>query len=76
MAGSLGVALGIFAYLSILCNIKSFGVPFMIGTSSIEKNKGHGYFLPQIWRRENRSAFLHPQKEKKQEKISMKWKGE
>ena len=76
MAGSLGLALGIFAYLSILCNIKSFGVPFMIGTSSIEKNKGHGYFLPQIWRRENRSAFLHPQKEKKQEKISMKWKGE
>ena len=76
MAGSLGIALGIFAYLSVLCNIKSFGVPFMIGTSSLEKSKGHGYFLPQIWKRENRSAFLHPQKEKKQEKISMKWKGE
>lgn len=76
MAGSLGLALGIFAYLSILCNIKSFGVSFMTGTSSIEKTKGHGYFLPQIWKRENRNAFLHPQKEKKQEKISMKWKGE
>ena len=76
MAGSLGIALGIFAYLSVLCNIKSFGVPFMIGTSSLEKSKGDRYFLPQIWKRENRSAFLHPQKEKKQEKISMKWKGE
>lgn len=76
MAGSLGIALGIFVYLSMLCNIKSFGVPFMTGTSLVEDSKGHGYFLPQIWKRENRSSFLNPQKEKKQEKISMKWKGE
>lgn len=74
MAGALGIALGIFVYISMLCDIKSFGVPFMIGMSPLENTKGHGYFLPQLWKRENRANFLNPQKVKKQDKISMKWR--
>ena len=76
IAGSLGIALGIFVYLSMLCDIKSFGIPYMTGVSPLDSSKGHGYFIPQIWKRENRTAFLGSQKMKKQDKISMKWKGE
>lgn len=76
IAGSLGIALGIFVYLSMLCDIKSFGIPYMTGISPLDSSKGHGYFIPQIWKRENRTAFLGSQRMKKQDKISMKWKGE
>ena len=72
----MGIALGIFVYLSMLCDIKSFGIPYMTGVSPLDSSKGHGYFIPQIWKREDRTAFLDPQKMKKQDKISMKWKGE
>ena len=73
-AGFLGIALGLFVYLSILCDTKSFGVPYMIGVSSLENTKGYGYFLPPIWNREYRASFLNPQKATKQDHISMKWK--
>ena len=73
-AGFLGIALGLFVYLSILCDTKSFGVPYMIGVSSLENTKGYGYFLPPIWKREYRASFLNPQKATKQDHISMKWK--
>lgn len=74
MAGMLGIAVGIFAYLALLCNIKSFGISYMTNSSNTDNSKGFGYFLPYIWKREYRSSFLNPQKEKKQEHISMKWK--
>lgn len=76
MAGSLGISLGIFAYLGLLSNIKSFGVSYLTMNSNSENQKGFGYFLPQIWKREYRSSFLNPQKEKKQEHISRKWRNQ
>lgn len=76
MAGSLGIALGIFAYIGLLSNLKSFGVSYMTISSNSENQQGFGYFLPQIWKREYRSSFLNPQKEKKQEHISRKWRNQ
>lgn len=74
MSGFFGIALGFFVYLAMLCNTDSFGVPYMVNTSTLENSKRHSYFLPPIWNREYRASFLNPQKEERQEPISMKWK--
>lgn len=39
MAGSLGISLGIFAYLGLLSNIKSFGVSYLTMNSNSENQK-------------------------------------
>ena len=74
LCGFLGIALGLFVYMVLMCDSKSFGVPYTVGISPFEKVKGSSYYLPPIWKREYRSAFLSPQKENKQKHISMKWK--
>ncbi len=74
IAGFLGISIGLFVYLSILCNIKSFGVPFMAPFAPATNSKGNGYFLPPIWKQEYRATYVAPKKEKAQEPISMKWK--
>ena len=74
LCGFLGIALGLFVYMILLCDLKSFGTPYTVGISPFEKIRGNSYYLPPIWKREFRSNFLNPQKEKKQEHISMKWK--
>lgn len=74
IAGFLGISMGIFVYLSILCSIKSFGVYFMLPFAPTTNSKGNGYFIPPIWKQEYRANYLAPKKEKAQEHISMKWK--
>ena len=74
LCGFLGIALGLFVYLSMMAGTTSFGVPYMTGVSPLEKEKGNTYFLPPIWKREYRSTFLRSKKEKKQADISMKWR--
>ncbi len=72
MAGFLGIGLGLFVYIALLCSLDSFGVPF---TSPLANtSKGNGYLLPPIWKRENRASYMTTKREKDQEKISMKWK--
>lgn len=74
LCGFLGIALGLFAYMVMMCDSKSFGVPYTIGISLLEHVKGSSYFLPPVWKREFRSGFLNSKKEAKQGHISMKWK--
>ncbi len=74
MAGFLGIAIGLFVYISLLCNQKSFGVSFTAPFAPSTNHKGNGYLLPPIWEREYRAPYIAPTKEKSQEKISMKWK--
>ena len=71
--GFLGIGVGIFAYLSILCNIKSFGVPFTSPFSPVNLGNSMGYVVPPTWKQENRSGFVSPQQIKRQNKISKKW---
>ena len=73
LCGFLGIALGLFVYLSMMAGTTSFGVPYMTGVSPMEKVNGNTYLLPPIWKREYRSTFLRSKKEKKQANISMKW---
>ncbi len=76
VAGFLGIGLGIFTYMTMLCSMKSFGVPYTVPFAPVTHSKGNGYFIPPIWKQEYRANFLSPKKEKAQQKISMKWKYE
>ncbi len=74
MAGFVGIGIGLFIYLSVLCSLNSFGVPITVPVAPKIKEKGHGLFLAPIWKREFRAKYIAAKKEKSQEKISMKWK--
>ncbi len=74
MAGFLGIALGLFIYISILCSLKSFGVSFAAPFAPASNSDGNGYLLPPIWKREYRAPYMATKKQKDQDKISMKWK--
>lgn len=74
IAGFLGISMGVFVYVSILCNIRSFGIPFMVPYAPAQNSRGNSYFIPPIWKQEYRATYLAPKKQKAQEHISMKWK--
>ncbi len=71
--GFLGIGVGIFAYISILCSIKSFGVSFMAPFAPTTVGDSMGYVVPPTWKQENRNSFLSTQKVKRQNDISKKW---
>lgn len=73
-AGFLGIGVGLFVYLSMLCSLKSFGVPYTTPIAPSYNTKGNGFFIPPIWKQEYRASFLSPKKKKAQEDVSMKWK--
>ena len=72
-AGCLGIGVGLFIYVSMLCSIKSFGVPYTAPLTPSGNMRGTGYFVPHFWKQEYRPSFLSPKKEKAQAKISRKW---
>lgn len=74
MGGFLGLSTGIIVHLTILCFIKSFGVPYLEPNIISDTNSGKGLILSSAWRRENRSESLKTKRPKEQEKISMQWK--
>lgn len=74
MAGFLGIAIGLFVYISLLCSLQSFGVSYTTPFAPAVNSKGNSYLLPPIWKREYRAPYVAPKKEEEQEKISMKWK--
>lgn len=73
-AGFLGIGTGLFVYISIICDMESFGVSYSIPYSTMENLRSAGIVLPPIWKRESRSAYLSTKKSQKQKNISMKWK--
>ena len=77
MAGFLGIAVGMFVQTIILCSLKSFGCPY-ITPFVVNNNKRSltSYFLPPIWKRENRSNTVSPKRKYSQGKTSMVWKNQ
>lgn len=73
-AGFLGIGVGLFVYISMICDMDSFGVPYATPYSHMENLKNSGIILPPIWKRENRASYLDTKKQQKQGHISMKWK--
>lgn len=76
MSGFLGIGIGVFVYLSTLCDIESFGVSYTAPYAPTFLKKNNGFLLPPIWKREYRKTYLATKREEKQEKISMKWKSQ
>lgn len=74
IAGFIGIGIGIFVYLSTLCDIESFGVPYTTPYAPTINSKNNRFLLPPIWRREYRATYIASKREKKQDKISMKWR--
>ena len=71
IAGFLGIAIGLYVYLCILCSLKSFGVPYVNPNSN---KKPKNFFVLPTWMQEFRHNYLHPKREQAQGKISMKWR--
>lgn len=74
VAGFLGIGIGLYIYVTFLCSLKSFGVPYTTPISPAYKTKGNGYFIPPIWKQEYRAGFISPKRIQAQDNISMKWK--
>ena len=74
MAGFLGIALGLFVYISLVCSLRSFGVSYTTPFAPSSDSKGNGYLLSPIWKREYRPSYVASKRAKEQEKIAMKWK--
>lgn len=74
IGGFLGIGIGLFIYISLLCDMSSFGISYFTPYSNMENLKENGIILPSIWKREFRSTFLNTKRKRKQEDISMAWK--
>ncbi len=74
LSGFLGVGIGLFVYVTILCSLKSFGVPYMVPFAPMTKSEGNGYFISPIWKREKRPDYLNSKKKNAQNHISMEWR--
>ncbi len=72
--GFLGIGIGLFLYITMICSLTSFGVPYAAPLSPAYKTKGNGFFIPPIWKQEYRISFISPKKKESQGKISMKWR--
>ena len=72
--GFFGIALGIFVHLVILCNVTSFGVPYLTPFSPVRKGalKDDLLIVP-IWKQEMRPIFLKPKEQRREPKFSKKW---
>lgn len=73
-AGFLGIAFCFIFHLTALAHINSFGVSYLSPMSPVSKDPNSEYFLPPLWKRENRRNFLNTKKPFKEDKISRKWK--
>ena len=74
ITGFLGIAVGLFVYITVLCGLKSFGVSYMAPYSPFTTMKGNGYFEITAWKQEKRPDYLNPKIVTREPNISMKWK--
>ena len=75
ICGFLGIGVGLFIQGIILASLKSFGVSYLSPYAPYSNSTSDAnYFIPPMWRRENRASFLNTKKQKSQQSISMKWK--
>ena len=74
ITGFLGIAVGLFIYITVLCGLRSFGVSYMAPYSPFTSMKGNGYFEISAWKQEKRPDYLNPKIVNREPNISMKWK--
>lgn len=74
ITGFLGIAVGLFVYITVLCGLRSFGVSYMTPYSPFTTMKGNGYFEISAWKQEKRPDYLNTKIVDREPNISMKWK--
>ncbi len=74
LAGFLGIAVGLFIHLTILCSLKSFGVPYLAPYAPLNVKSNSKYLLKPAWKREYRDEYLATKRPKSQGHISLKWR--
>ncbi len=73
--GFYGIALGIFLYAVMLGSKTSFGVPFLAPLAKGKNGSiGSSVFMSPLWKKEKRPDFLSTKDDKKEPKISRRWK--
>ena len=72
--GFLGITCGTIIHLTIVYNMKSFGVSYVEPTILNNTNSGKSIILSSPWKRENRAEYLKTKRPKEQDSISMSWK--
>ena len=73
-AGFFGIAIGIFAYLTYMATLSSFGIPFLAPLPGSSDNGFFGtMFVKRLWKAEKRPSYLHPEKPRREPKISRHW---
>jgi spore germination protein KA len=73
IAGFYGISIGVFIMSGLLCNMKSFGVPFLSPVAP-KLRKGKDLILRHpIWKDEFRPDMIDPQNLRKQGKNSRGW---
>ena len=73
-SGFIGIAVGLFIHISILCSLKSFGVPYLTPYAPINIKSKSKYLLKPAWKREFRDEWLATKRPKAQSEISLKWR--
>lgn len=74
IAGFLGISMGLFVYICLLSNVKSFGLNTTTPFAPYVNSKSNKYFVAPAWKREYRPEYLDPKISKSQDDISMKWR--
>lgn len=74
VAGFFGIAIGLFIYLSKLCSLKSFGIPYLTPYAPFVNTSSNRFFLRPIWKNEKRLSFLNTKQPIVQRHFSMKWR--
>ena len=71
--GFIGISVGLFGYIGMLCNCSSFGVPYLSPYIPLSHLNNEGYFLSPIWKREKRQDSLNTKRKFKEAHISKLW---
>jgi spore germination protein KA len=75
MVGFFGIMFGIYIFLATICNLSSFGVPYVTSYFSKDNYKtGNTMFSLPYWKRERKPRFLKTKKETSTEGVSMSWR--
>ncbi len=71
--GFYGLALALMAYILMLVNLKSFGIPFMSILAPKNKRSRDAIIRWPVWMQESRPDFLNPLERDRQPEISRGW---
>jgi spore germination protein KA len=71
--GFYGITILIMAFLGLLINLKSFGVPIFAPVAPVTKEGADTLFRRPVWKQEMRPDYVNPLDKRRQPKVSRGW---